>query len=506
MKVRIGLIVDEPGPRIEPKIFGHFLENIGKGIYCGGLLSPDGRPRVEIVDALARLKVSVLRWPGGLFADGYHWLDGIGARRPRKPNKYWRRFGPWLGPADPNFFGTDEFLALCEKINAAAYINANLGSGTPSEAADWVRYCNAPADDPWGGRRAENGRPQPWGVRIWGIGNESFGFWALGHSDPATYAKRFLEFDQAMIQADPNIDTVAVGTCDLWPNWNPILLSRIGDAAAYLSVHVYLPGNQPLYLCLRVPGTAASHYSLASAHMELARKLQFVAGQIRQVLGDESKVRIALDEWNLWWWWTQLYAVWWKMRDAVAFAGMAGTLVENCEIVAMANIAQAVNVLGLLQTDRARVVVTPLYYVMRMFAEALVGSRIRTDCDSPVFSSKKLGGIPAASGVPYVSAYAAHDGRRCGAVIINRHYEESARIEIDAPGVEFRRVQILSGPSPEARNTFKTPDLVGVEESYPKDGRGGLALNLPAASVAALFGDLKQVAFPIPQQLPSEKQ
>jgi len=433
----------------------------------------------------------VLRWPGGLFADGYHWKDGVGPDRPVRPNVYWRRFGPLLGPRDPNRFGTHEFLALCKTLGAKPYVNVNLGTGTPREAAEWVRYCNDPADSVFGARRAANGREKPWDVNIWGIGNESFGFWALGHSGPAAYAKRYLEFHEAMTDADPSIAPVAVGTCDIWPQWNPIVLSRIGDAASYLSVHVYLPGNLPQYLFMRIPGTPANHYALSAAFLELSRKIRFAAAQIREVLGERSATRLALDEWNLWWWWPQAYKVWWKMRDAVALAGMAGALADNCEAVGMANLAQAVNVLGLLQTDGTRVVKTPSYHVMRMFASALTGRRLHAAVDAPTYSSKKLGGIPSQPQVPYLSAHAAIDGRRVGLVLVQRRYDGPVTVEIDAHGVAFDRVEILSAPSPESKNTFAEPDLVRVHETFIKNGQGGAALELPAASVAAVWGTYK---------------
>jgi len=492
MKATIRLDPRRTDAAINPMLFGHFLENMGASLYRGGLLAPDGRPREEIVQALGEMGVSLLRWPGGLFADGYHWEEGVGASRPVVPNRYWRRFGPLLGPRDPNFFGTHEFLALCGRLGATPYINVNLGTGTPLEAARWVEYCNANSSSPLGRLRAANGRPQPWGVKIWGVGNESFGFWALGHSDAATYARRFLQFHEAMSERDATIEPVAVGTCDLWPDWNPTLLSIIGDKAAYLSVHVYLPGNQPLYLTMRIPGTAANHYALSAAYLELDRKLRFVDRQIESALGAGARLKIALDEWNLWWWWPQAYKVWWKMRDAVAVAGMAGAMVDRCETVALGNLAQAINVLGLIRTDATRFVKTPLYYVMQMFAATMRGRRVPCSLQAETFATKKLGGIPAADAVPFVSAWASVEGDRFGMIVVQRRYEGPVQVEIEAPGVRFDSVRVLSAPDPEAQNTFARPDLVRPIEHAPQDNAGGLALLLPAASLAAITGKIKK--------------
>lgn len=489
MEALVTLDCQKRGPKIDSMIFGHFIENLARCIYGGGLLSRDGKIRGEIVEPLEQMGVPILRWPGGLFADGYDWQNGIGKNRPVLPNRYWGRFGRWLGRKDPNFFGTDEFLGLCKKLGAEPYININYGTSTPEKAADWVQYCNGSQDTAQGKNRTKNNHPDPWNVKTWGIGNETFGFWAYGYSKAPDYAKRYLKFYEAMRAQDENIQPVAVGACDLYPDWNKRVLSVIGDKAAFLSLHVYLPAlNQPKYLLMRIPGTSEKHYSLSAGYLELDRKIKVMAKDIEDALGADAKMKIALDEWNLWWWWPQAYRVWWKMRDAVALAGMAGAMVENCGTVAIGNLAQAVNVLGLLHSNYEQVVKTPSYYVMQMFADSLKGDRLGCKTDSPTFSTKRLGGIPSASDVPYVSAYAAADGDTVGIVAIQRRYEGQMRFKIDAPGVTFRTMKILSGRSPEAANTFKNPDAVRIRHEQIRDGNGGLDILLPAACVVTLEG------------------
>jgi alpha-L-arabinofuranosidase len=488
MEAKVQVVLEKSAPDIDPNIFGHFLENMGKSLYRGGLLAPDGSVRQDVLSPLKDLHVSNLRWPGGLFADGYHWTDGIGKDRPVRPNVFWRRLSPIMGPKDPNHFGTHEFLDLCETFGAEPYINVNLGTGTPEEAANWVRYCNAGERSSTGKRRAANGRAKPWGVKLWGIGNETFGWWASGHSGPSNYAEKYLRFTEAMRTEDKSIKPVAVGTCDLFPEWNPALLDKIGDDADYLSVHVYLPGNEPPFLFMRVGPGAQNHYTLAAAYLELDRKLKYVQKQIVASLGEKTKMRIALDEWNLWWWWPQAYSVRWRMRDAVSVAGMAGALVDNCREVTLANIAQAVNVLGLLHTNEKAVVKTPLYYVMQLFAEAVAGKRAECNVTVPGFSSQKIGGIPAANAVPFVSAHAGIDGDRFGMVLVQRRYEGPVRIELETPGVTIDRVKILSAEHPDVKNTMAEPNCAAVSEREIKDGKGGVTLELPAASVAAVFG------------------
>lgn len=471
------------GPAISPWLFGHFLENLGACLYRGGLLDATGKPREEIVRRMREMGVPILRWPGGLFADGYHWRDGVGPNRPVRPNKYWGRYGPLLGPKDPNHFGTHEFVALCRELGAEPYINVNLGSGTPREAADWVAYCNR-TSGPEAERRAQNGAPAPLGVRVWGIGNETYGFWSIGHCDAKTYAARFREFHAAMTDADPSITPVAVGTCDLWPDWNPAVLGEVGERMSYLALHIYLPSmNNPLYLARPLGGGAANHGSLCAAGVEVARKIRFVAAQIREA-GLAGRVRIALDEWNLWWWILQTYKTWWRMRDAVALAGMAGAIVDHAEVVGMANLAQAINVLGLIRTDASRVVVTPLWHVMRMFAAALRGARLAVTPIGPTFSTRKLGAIPPTGAIPTVEAWAARDGDNVGAVVAQRRWHGPVRVRVDAPGVRWTSIEILSAAHPDERNDFAHPDRVRALER-PWDGD---EIELPAACVARLAG------------------
>lgn len=477
------------GPDIHPWLFGHFIENMASCLYQGGLLDAEGRPRDEIVTALRAMGVPLLRWPGGLFADGYDWRDGVGPTRPVRPNRYWRRWGPRMGPQDPNLFGTHEFLTLCEKFDAEPYINVNMGSGTAKNAGAWVAYCNQGTDTDAGRARAANGREAPFGVRIWGIGNETYGFWSIGHTDARTYARRYRDFHAAMTDADPTIAPVAVGACDLWPDWNPAVLAEIGDRAAYLSVHVYLPGNKPQYLLLRGPATADCHYALAAAGVELSRKLSVAERQIRDA-GLSGAVRIALDEWNLWWWATQTYKTWWRMRDAVAAAGMIGALVDHADHVGMANIAQAINVLGVIRTDERRVVLSPIYHMLAGAAATLRGARLKVRTETPTFSTARYGGIPATGAVPYVETWAARDGDRVGAMVIQRRYDDAVEVRLEWPGVRVESVRLLSGPSPDARNDWEHPDRAAPRDLPVADGAGGASFVLPAASIAFVTGTI----------------
>ncbi len=219
---------------------------VGPGTLWLDAISLISRPefagvRADVAEAVAELQPPVIRYPGGCFADGYHWRDGVGLR-DRRGVVFDEAWKSW----DPNDFGTDEFIAFCRHVNAEPYLCVNCGSGTVREAADWVTYCNGSLDTELGAQRASNAKQEPYNVRYWGVGNEIYGDWEIGHMDAESYARRFLEFATAMRTVDPSIELVAVG-CDPQqePEWNQQVLQVIGDQAEYLSVHRYVPMKCP---------------------------------------------------------------------------------------------------------------------------------------------------------------------------------------------------------------------------------------------------------------------
>jgi len=206
------------------------------------------------------LRPAVMRWPGGCFADGYHWQDGIGPRdkRPRRRNRAWAKLGSKLGPEENNRFGTDELLRLCEEIGAEPQLTVNVGSGSVEEAAAWVEYVNGPLDSKWGAERARNGHPEPYNVKYWFIGNEILGFYEIGHLKPAKYAQTFRQFALAMRKVDPRTKLIASGTYAPNKDHEEIhkaILQGAGEHIDYLSIHLYailpfLPRNIMRYQVL----------------------------------------------------------------------------------------------------------------------------------------------------------------------------------------------------------------------------------------------------------------
>ena len=185
---------------INPYVYGHFVEHLERCVY-GGIWTDDGaRLRKDTLALINDLHPPVIRYPGGNFASGYHWEDGIGSRvdRPQRFDQAWNA-------QDSNQLGTDEFLEFCAQVSTAPFLVVNDGSGTPEEAARWVAYCNQKTDTKQGSRRIANGHPQPYNVRLWGVGNEVWGQWQIGHTDACTYASRMETFIKTMRAVDPNI-------------------------------------------------------------------------------------------------------------------------------------------------------------------------------------------------------------------------------------------------------------------------------------------------------------
>ena len=489
---------------INPMIYGHFIENMARCIY-GGLLENErpGRARgpwkvrEDIVDWTSELRPPVLRWPGGLYADGYFWRDGIGPRdaRPLRRNRYWSRYGQFTRVLDPNWFGTDEFMEFSDRLGAEPYVNVNFGTGSAAEAARWVEYMNGDGETVEGERRASNGHPEPWQVRYWGIGNEMYGVWALGHSGPLDYARRYLEFRDAMAEVDPGLRYVAVGADHYFSKtWNREVLSGAEGRMDLLSIHIYLPGMERVLgvaATRGLRGGSAMYQAIVAAPLEFERRLELAAEDIRAVMGDDSDIGIALDEWNLWWKPSQLLVPHWTLRDALFICGMFHCMHRRAETVRMGNIAQLVNVLGVMSTAGARSYRSPLYYAFLLYRRHGHPMRLHTRVECDDFESPRLGGIPSMRSVPFLdcSATLSTDGRKLTLFVINRNLSEEVRASVSLDGFTpagVTGVHCLNGPGEGAANWYGRDKTVMVESSDADVGDVLPEYRFPAHSVTAL--------------------
>ncbi|MBN1359731.1 MAG: hypothetical protein JW993_04020 [Sedimentisphaerales bacterium] len=499
---KIEVLLDEPIGTISPDIYGHFAEHIGGVIYDGiwvgeGSSIPNyAGMRKSLVDHMRRLNPSVVRWPGGCFADSYNWRDGVGPRyqRPTRPN-FWinTRFLQEApdGPAkyDPNEFGTDEFIAFCRLINAQPYLAANVRSASARDFYEWIEYCNAPAGSTTLARQREaNGCRDPFKVRFWGVGNESWG--CGGDFTPQEYATEFRRFTSWV----PNFDTppqfIAAGPNSWDETWTRGFFEALTRRSRGLLDRVYGWGLH--YYC----GTAGKS-ALAfgtEAWYELLRKAAAMERLIDNhwtAMGEfdsDHHVKLAIDEWGAWHpagtevHRTHLFGQTSTLRDALVAALTLDIFNRNADKVIMANIAQLVNNLqSLFLAHEDQFIVTPNYHVFEMYSAHQNGQSVRT-----VFSAPEVG--QGENTLPGLAGSASLHGKRLVLTVVNPSTTETRETQITISRATVRDVAVraLSHDDLRAHNSFANPDAVVPRDSSARVTGADLVYAFPPASVVRM--------------------
>ena len=285
---KIKLDLDRRIGKLDRRVFGGFIEHLGRCIYGGVFdenspLSDERGYRRDVLEAAKNLRIPILRWPGGNFVSGYHWTDGIGPReeRPRKTELAWFS-------EESNRFGTDEFIEYCRMLGAEPYICVNMGTGTMDEAQAWVEYCNGTGDTYWANLRRENGHEEPYNVRYWGLGNEMYGEWQIGALSAEDYVRKAREFAKVMRWTDPNIELVGCGLSGL-TDWDRVVIEGLAPFVDYHSIHIYT-GSDDYWSNVLAPHQADRALRTTRAMIERARYERRV----------EHPIHVAYDEWNVW--------------------------------------------------------------------------------------------------------------------------------------------------------------------------------------------------------------
>jgi alpha-N-arabinofuranosidase len=372
----IVLQADKGKDIINKNIYGHFAEHLGHCIY-GGLYVGDNNTkipnkdgiRLDVVDALKKLKVPVLRWPGGCFADTYHWKDGIGAKdkRPSMLNVWWGNV------KEDNSFGTNEFLNMCELLGAEPYLSGNVGSGTPQELSDWVKYAIHPnGSSPMTDLRQQNGRPNPWHVKFWGLGNEAWG--CGGNMKPEYYANIYRQYATFMTNWSntDRIFRIASGASDADYNWTEVLMRDIPHGMLdAVGVHHYSVINWNKKSSATA-FTEEEYYTTMQRALEM-EELVTRHSAVMDKYDPRKRVAMAVDEWGGWYDVEPgtngafLYQQN-TMRDAMIAGATLNIFNNHCDRVKMANLAQIVNVLqAVILTNDEKMILTPTYHVMEMY-------------------------------------------------------------------------------------------------------------------------------------------
>ncbi|MHB8508557.1 MAG: alpha-L-arabinofuranosidase C-terminal domain-containing protein [Candidatus Dormibacteria bacterium] len=492
----------EPRGEITSLLFGALTEHFGLGMYGGIWDAERHAPRADVKGAARALGLGLLRYPGGCFSDWYHWKDGVGPLlgRPTHDRTYWTdfRFGDAIseemarafGPPETNSMGTDEFLQYCVDIGAEPFITANYGSGTAREAAEWVHYCNS-------GRSAR-------AVRRWSIGNETYGPWEPGHCGPDDYARGFREFAGAMRAEDPTIRLTAVGTLpgdsQYDDGWDVTVLGETGDLIHSLSVHYYFPGP-----ALRRPlrDNEVDYLQTAAAPGRLGGALTDVVQLIDTVPSAKGRVKLMLDEWNLWAEWSDLLTTNHRLCDGVYFAGCWNRIFELADRIEATCISHLVNCMGLIQTRGDRHFVTAGYLVTMLYRDAARERFLPAEVDAPVLS------VPAwdldvdedvmltttarsiLESTPAVDAVATVDGRGVTVFVTNAHFTEAAEVKVSGlPAGGAGRFRLVTGDGPYSRNEIDAPNALHFSESaVTVDGAGHCVVEVPPHTVGALLVD-----------------
>jgi alpha-N-arabinofuranosidase len=494
--VKISGDVLHPLPRT---IYSHFVEHLGKCVK-GGIWAEGERPdlvlggiRPELIAAVKSINPSLIRYPGGCFADGYHWKDGIGPKesRPRRPNRAWGKLGPGLGPEEDNRFGTDEFMAFCAAVGAEPMITANVGSGTPEEAADWVEYCNGPETSKWGAERAKNGHPAPYNVRHWFVGNEITGWHEIGWLTPAAYAQVFLKFAAAMRQADPAVKLIASGDFSndkKRSQTNRIIIEGAGPEIDYLSVHQYVPTMSTLntfrYQTANLHRTAGQsiYYDVMGSVAHMEQFLDQVVADARAASPAGKTIPVTFDEWNLWFnFAADIYQANYNLRDGIWTARMLSALNRRAPDVPIANIAQLVNCLGIVTSDKRGTFLTPSALAFKLFTDNTGAELLNSEVKCPP--------IPHETRLPALDCCATRGPNGLAVFLTNLHATSAARVKLSLPGTASpRRIVTLHHPNRAQYNTYAEPEAVRLVTEL-LDGKGEVAafnLELPPHSVVCL--------------------
>ncbi|MBC2839537.1 alpha-N-arabinofuranosidase [Robiginitalea sp. SC105] len=478
---------------ISRHIYGHFAEHLGRCIYEGFYVG-EGSPipntdgiRSDIVAALRELSIPNLRWPGGCFADTYHWKDGIGPKeeRPTIVNTWWG------GVTEDNSFGTHDFLNLCELLDTDPYITGNVGSGTVQELADWVQYTNFDGKSPMSDLRRQNGRDEPWKVKYWGIGNEAWG--CGGNMRPEYYADEYRKYATFLSNSgiEGGVYKIASGASDDDYNWTEVLMK-----------------NVPARL---LQGVALHHYSVIDWNaksssvdfteeqyfqtMERSWRMQELIEKhvaIMDKYDPEGRVDLVVDEWGGWYDVIDgtnpgfLYQQN-TMRDAMIAGLVLNIFNNNARRVKMANLAQTVNVLqAVILTEGEKMLLTPTYHVMHMYKVHQDAALLPVTLDSPEYEV-------AGEKLPALSVSASRDpAGKVHISLVNIDAGQSHPVSIDLKGVSSGNLtgKILQSGNLQDHNTFDNPDKVRPSDFSDFRVRNGmLTMELPPFSVVVLSED-----------------
>ncbi len=451
---------DQGGGTIHRNIYGHFSEHLGRCIYEGYWVGENSRIpnkqgiRQDVVEALKKIKVPVLRWPGGCFADEYHWMDGIGPRkkRPTIVNTHWG------GVTENNHFGTHEFLELCRQLGCEPYICGNVGSGTVQELSQWVEYVTFGGTSPMADLRRKNGHAAAWAVKYWGVGNENWG--CGGHMTAEFYADQYKRYaTYARSYGSNRVFKIACGPNGADYHWTEVMMREAGRNMDGLAVHYYCGSGKK--------SRSATQFDEEDWFEQLRRALRMEElvskhSEIMDKYDARKRVAMIVDEWGAW------HAVepgtnpgflyqQNSLRDALVAGVTLNIFNQHCDRVKMANIAQTINVLqAMILTDKPRMVLTPTYHVFEMFTPHHDARLLPVELQTADY-------LMGAEKIPCVNVSASRDREgRIHVSLCNLNPHLPARVSCGLRGAQPASFggRVLTAPQITSHNTFENPEAV----------------------------------------------
>jgi len=478
--------------QINKNIYGQFAEHLGRCIYDGIWVGSNSTiPNVngyrkDLLEALQALKIPVLRWPGGCFADTYHWKNGIGPvnERPKIKNVFWG------GTVEDNSFGTNEFLNLCELMGCDPYISANVGSGSVNEMVDWIEYMTSDDDVPMANLRRKNGREKPWNVKFLGIGNESWG--CGGNMTPEFYADLMKQFSNyAAMYGKDKFDRIGCGANSGDYNWTKVLMERGKKNMDGLSLHYYTIAGEGWSKKSAATGFDETLYFRGLKKALFMDELVSMHSAIMDQYDKDKRVALLVDEWGIW---TDVEPGTIpghlfqqnSMRDALIASSTLDILNKHCDRVKMANIAQIVNVLqSMILTKGNQMVLTPTYHVFKMYnvhqgATLLPSSLI---CEKYSYDNDQIPAISSSSSVD--------KNGKIHVSISNLNPSKEIKLDVFLKGKGFTKVNsasVLTATAFNTCNTFDNPNAVLpiAFKNFKKLSDSRLEISVPSKSLVVL--------------------
>lgn len=458
-----------------PLLYGHFLEHFHRQVY-GGIYDP-GHPlsdedgmRTDILDAMRKIKVPILRWPGGCFVSAYHWKDGVGKDRQPVFDKAWR-------VEEPNTFGTDEYMKLCRKLGCQPYLCMNAGTGTPEEMSDWVEYCNLGQEGKYAKARIENGQKEPYGVTYWSVGNENYGSWEIGAKSAEEWGRLVCEAAKMIKHVDPSTQLSAAALPDV--EWNINLLKHCGQFLDWISIHEYWD------MVPEVNDTASYE-----ACMAYTQNVDHAVNEVRGILTAlklEHKIKIAFDEWNLRSWHhpgvlceqqeqertryltprdknddNRTYT----MADAVFTACFLNAMNRNCDIVGMANFAPILNTRGCIYSYEKGIVLRSTYHVFDLYVNYLGDTVIDLwSEETPMMQVTNKKGGKVQIGTLDLLATKWADSGNIAVAVVNKHPLSDQELALSLRSRQGEvTIYRLNGSSPDSYNDVDRTEVEIIEK------------------------------------------